>query len=181
MGVAELGAGDGEMTVLMAQRLGPSGRMYATEMGDDKQESLREAVADAGLSNVTVLAAAELSTNLPPACCDAIFMRKVYHHLTDPKVTNTSLFQSLRAGGRVAIIDFRPRFWLFFLPKPDGVSENRGGHGISPAVVIEELEHAGFQLEHRIGAWPVRNYCLVFRKPPRQPQPVSSSWSIQPR
>ena len=63
MTVAEIGAGGGEMAVHMAGRLGSSGRMYATEMGDSNREKLREAVEGAGLSNVTVLAAAERSTS----------------------------------------------------------------------------------------------------------------------
>src|SRR5687767_13847794 len=77
MTVGEIGAGSGELTVLMAQHVGPAGRVYSTEINDQRLSEIRKAVAAAGLQNVTVLAAADDRTNLPDACCDAIFMRNV--------------------------------------------------------------------------------------------------------
>ena len=165
MTVAEIGAGDGEMTVLMAQRLGPDGRMYTTEMGASKQEEIREAVEDAALSNVTVLEAAERSTNLPEACCDAIFMRKVYHHITDPGPFAVSLFDSLRPGGRLAVIDFQPKGWTTVLPDVTGVPENRGGHGMPMDLLVEELTGAGFEIERSMEDWSRSDYCVVARRP----------------
>jgi ubiquinone/menaquinone biosynthesis C-methylase UbiE len=41
-------------------------------------------------------------TNLPDECCDAVFMRHVYHHFGDPPAMNASLFRSLKPGGRLA-------------------------------------------------------------------------------
>lgn len=57
---------------------------------------------------MTVLEAGERATHLPPECCDAIFMRRVYHHLTAPSAILTSIHEALRPGGRLVIIDFRP-------------------------------------------------------------------------
>ena len=103
--VAEIGAGAGEMTQEMAHRVGQTGRVYTTELGDDKVTSLREAVSGAG-AQVTVVAGAEDETRLPADCCDAIYMRRVYHHFTHPERMDASLFASLRPGGRLAVIDF---------------------------------------------------------------------------
>ena len=55
-----------------------------------------------------MLEGAAAATNLPPACCDAIFMRDVYHHITEPEAFNKSLAASLKPGGRLAVIDFPP-------------------------------------------------------------------------
>jgi SAM-dependent methyltransferase len=60
------------------------------------------------LSNVVVLEGAESSTNLPSACCDAIFLRDAYHHLTRPQEFDASLLAALKPGGRLAIMDFPP-------------------------------------------------------------------------
>ena len=160
MTAADVGAGDGKMTVILAQRLGPSGRMYSTEL---EPEELRAATA--GFANVAVIQAGEQQTNLPAECCDAIVMRMVYHHITNPAAMNASLFQALRPGGRLAVIDFSPRFWAFWLPRPGGVPEDRGGHGMPPAALVEELGRAGFRLERRIDDWPKLNYCVIVRKP----------------
>ncbi len=165
MTVAEVGAGSGRMSILMAQQLGPAGRVFSTELDSKDLERIRQAAAKAGAQNVTVIQAAEKETKLAAQCCDAIFMRKVYHHFSDPAAMNSSLFQALRPGGRLAVIDFAPRPWLFWLPRVKGAPDNRGGHGIAPALLIQELTAAGFAVERQIDDWPGFNYCVVARKP----------------
>src|SRR5688572_32991536 len=82
--VADVGAGGGAMSVVMAKWLGPGGRVYATDIRAEQLAEIRAAVAQDAVSNVVVLEGAEASTNLPSECCDAIFLRDVYHHLTRP-------------------------------------------------------------------------------------------------
>ena len=166
--VAEIGAGKGRMTVRVAEYVGPAGQVYATELEGTTLEELRNNIASAGFANITVVDGEEASTNLPAACCEAIFMSKVYHHFTDPTAMNRSIYEALRAGGQLAVIDFEPRVWRFRLSRPDGVPENRGGHGMPLDVLIQELGDAGFQLEHTIDtwwSWPEQRFCVVVRKP----------------
>jgi ubiquinone/menaquinone biosynthesis C-methylase UbiE len=162
MTVAEVGAGDGSMTVVLARRLGPESKILSTELNADKLDRIRKAVSGGKLENVKVIAAGELHTRLPEQCCDAIFMRRVYHHFAEPALLNASLFEALQPGGRLAVIDFTSRFWL---PKPGGVPEDRSGHGLQPEIVAAELISAGFDVERRINDWPGRNYCVLARKP----------------
>jgi len=88
----------------------------------------------------------DLETNFPEGCCDAIFMRNVYHHFGDPPAMNGSLLKSLKPGGRLAVIDFTPP------PQPNG-GENPPGHraednhhGVTAATVERELKAAGFEI-----------------------------------
>lgn len=99
--VADLGAGDGTFAVALARRVGPSGRVFATELDDELLADIRQAAKDAGLSNITVIRGEVSRTNLPEACCDALFSRVVYHHLTDPAAINADIFRALRPGGRL--------------------------------------------------------------------------------
>ena len=161
--VAEIGAGAGQMTVAMAERLGPRGRMYSTELDRDRVRDIREAVARAGLRNVTVLEAAERDTNLPAACCDAIFMRRVYHDLTEPAAIDASLFLAVRPGGLVAVIDFPPHGGV----PSRGVPANRTGHGVAAALVVEEFTRAGFEHLRTID-WTSGMFLALFRKSPAQ-------------
>ena len=96
------------MSVVMAKWLGPAGRVYATDIRAEQLGEIRAAVAEEALSNVVVLEGAEASTNLPSECCDAIFLRDVYHHLTRPHEFDASLLAALKPGGRLAIMDFPP-------------------------------------------------------------------------
>ena len=160
--VAEIGAGAGEMTLDVAQRVGPSGHVYSTEVSTEKLVHLKELAAGEKNHNITVLEGAQSGTNLPPECCDSIYMRRVYHHFTEPKKMDASLFQSLKSGGMLAVIDFPPRSWL---PPVKGVPANRGGHGMPKKMLIQELTSAGFQLVAEPADWPNDNYCVIFRKP----------------
>ena len=159
--VADIGAGDGRYTFAAVQHVGATGKVFATEIDAQKLADLRAEVKKRNLQNVVVEESKEADTNLPPACCDAIFLRRVYHHLTKPADFDAALVRSLKPGGRLAIIDFAPRSGL---DPVQGVPSNRGGHGIPQKIVIEELTAAGLQLEKAVTDWPDSSYCVVFVK-----------------
>ncbi|HXL08636.1 MAG TPA: methyltransferase domain-containing protein [Candidatus Bathyarchaeia archaeon] len=158
---ADIGAGDGKYTFAEVERVGAAGKVFATEIDAKKLAELRSAVAKRKLGNVIVVESKEAETNLPAACCDAIFLRHVYHHLTKPAEFDASLVRSLKAGGRLAIIDFPPRAGL---EPVEGVPSNRGGHGIPEKIVIEELSAAGLKVEKIVEDWPENSYCVLFMK-----------------
>jgi predicted methyltransferase len=162
--VAEIGAGRGNLTRAASERVGPRGKVYSTELDPKALAHLEELAAKE--KNIIVVKAAEAVTNLPTACCDSIFMRLVYHHLTKPAEIDASIFRSLKPGGRLALIDENPRQGTSV---PEGVPKNRGGHGIPQTILIGELSAAGFKLESVDNDWPSRDafheiYCVVFRK-----------------
>ena len=163
--VAEIGAGDGGLTLAAAARVGPSGRVFTTELDPKKLAGLETLAAKQKVQNITVVKAGEAATNLPRECCDSIFMRRVYHHLTQPAQEDASLFQSLKPGGLLAVIDFPPGKWLSRLEPVKGVPKNRGGHGMPKQLLVDELSAAGFQALTTPTDWPGVDYCVVFRKP----------------
>ena len=159
--VADIGAGDGSYSFAAAERVGAAGRVYATEIDAQKLKELRAEVQKQKLLNVTVVESKEADTNLPSACCNVIFLRRVYHHLTKPAEFDANIVRSLKPGGRLAIIDFPPRPGL---GEVKGVPRNRGGHGIPQKVLIDEITAAGLQLEKIVDDWAEESYCVVFLK-----------------
>jgi len=159
--VADVGAGDGTYSFAAAQRVGPSGRVYATEIDTEKLKNLRAEVAKRKLQNITIVEGTADDTKLPSSCCDTIFLRRVYHHLTVPKEFDRNLVRSLKPGAYLAIIDFPPSSDLSPL---EGVPKNRGGHGIPEKVLVEELTTAGLQVERVIDDWSEHDYCVIFVK-----------------
>jgi len=159
--VADIGAGDGKYTFAAAGRVGIKGKVFSTEIDAKKLADLRDEVARRKLGNVIVVESKEADTNLPAGCCEAIFLRHVYHHLTKPVEFDAGLVRSLKSGGRLAVIDFAPRAGL---EPVEGVPSNRGGHGIPQKIVIEELTAAGLQVEKIVEDWPEDSYCVLFVK-----------------
>jgi ubiquinone/menaquinone biosynthesis C-methylase UbiE len=156
--VADVGAGKGELTFALAKEVGSKGHVFSTEIDPGRLRRLREAVLAGKLDNVTLLEGYGSETGLPPNCCDAIVLRRVYHHLTDPAGINASLLRALRPGGVLAVIDFPPPFFL-----------SRGPSGVPAKDVIGEVKTSGFELLRLIDDWPGRGpleaYCALFRKP----------------
>jgi ubiquinone/menaquinone biosynthesis C-methylase UbiE len=159
MVVADVGAGKGQLTLALAAAVGSTGHVFSSDIDADRVRALRETVTEAGLGNVTVVEAKTSESGLPAGCCDAIVLRRVYHHVTDPAATNASLLRALRPGGVLAVIDIPPP--LFFL--------ERSPLGIAPQIVVDELKASGFEMLQLRTDWPGRgpfeSYCALFRKP----------------
>lgn len=142
--VAEIGAGGGDLTVAIAKHVTPSGRVYTSELGSDRLAKLRDAVGRSGVTNIDVVEGQEAHANLADGCCDALFMRNVYHHIADPTTMNASIFRALKPGARVAVIDFAPRNNAPI--GPPGKRGDNAAHGVNTDVVAAELKAAGFQI-----------------------------------
>ena len=160
--VADIGAGGGQLTVELAREVGPSGHVYATELDEDRLRDIRQATESAGLKNVSVIEAHATRTNLPDRCCDALVLRRVYHHIDDPRLMNASLRQSLKPGGLLAVIDFVPDSAESADP---GNRDTGDQHGVTSATVVRELGEAGFEVVAvEKGNRPDR-YMVVVRRP----------------
>ena len=157
----EMGAGDGELSIAAAKVVGHGGRVYTSELGEERVKALRDKVTASALAQLTVVAGDPVKTNFPEGACDALFMRNVYHHFADPAQINTSIAASLKPGGRVAVVDFAP---------PEKEAERAadrakdGMHGVSPESVSRELQNAGFTtVSSELGA--ERWFMVVVAKP----------------
>jgi SAM-dependent methyltransferase len=138
----------------------------ATDVGARQLKVIREYVKREGVINADVIEGAQESTNLPVACCDAVFLRLVYHHVVAVDPFNRSLAAALKPGGRLAIIDSVPARGSRL---PAGVPANRGGHGVPVDVVINEIKAAGLTHVRTIEKWPpgdnAPGFLILFEKP----------------
>ena len=169
MSVADVGAGGGDLTLALAAEVGPTGRVIANDIDPGSLEQIRRRVDAAGLRNVTLIEGGAHTTGLPANCCDAIVLRRVYHHLTDPAAMNADFLRAMRPGAVFVVIDFPPPLaWLWPWPPP-GVPKNRTGHGVAADIIVSEITAGGFELVRLFEDWPGRgpfvSYCAVFRKP----------------
>jgi len=147
--VADIGSGGGYFTLEFAKRVGKSGKVYAV---DTKQENLDYVKAQSereGINNVvTVLADDEIG--LPEKSVDLVFMRNVVHHLPEPARYFADLKRFLKSDSRVAIIDYK---------KGGGFSFTQlFGHYIEEAVLLDEMERAGYDAMARFDFLPEQSF-----------------------
>jgi SAM-dependent methyltransferase len=152
MRVTDIGAGSGALALATAALVGSSGVVYATELSPDRLAEIERRVRSARLSNVRVIAAADDETGLPDQCCDAAYMRAVFHHVAHRSAFAEDVARSLRPGGRFAVIDFAPGTLWF----------HGADHGVSPDSVQLVFESAGLRLVSRDDDWGGGMFLLVF-------------------
>ena len=147
--VADLGAGTGYFSVRLARML-PKGTVYAVDVEPDMVKYLGERAAREKLKNMVAVAAAPGDARLP-AKADLVLLVDVYHHIGERERYFRALADSLKPGGRLAVIDFR-------------LDSKRGPPRdvrVAPERVKAELKAAGYTLvaEH---AFLPDQYFLVF-------------------
>lgn len=156
--VGDVGAGDGKWAVALAEHVGPEGKIYATEVA--KLDRLRSRIEREELDNVEVIVGTQTDTGLPEACCDAVLLRRVYHHFQEPEAMHHSLRRSLKPEGLLFVVEFDTRRrWQ----RPDGIPESRDGHGIEESMLVQEMQAAGFDVIDRMD-WTNGDYAVLFRR-----------------
>ena len=73
--VADVGAGDGTYSFEAAQKVGPSGRVYATEIDTEKLKNLRVEVTKRKAENIVIVEGTADDTKLPSSCCDTMTLK----------------------------------------------------------------------------------------------------------
>jgi ubiquinone/menaquinone biosynthesis C-methylase UbiE len=147
--VADIGAGTGYFAARLANML-PKGLVYAADVEPEMVKYLGERAKREGLKNLKPVAARADDARLP-AKVDLILLVDVYHHIEDRARYFRRLAASLKAGGRLAVIDFR-------LDSPEGPPK---AARIPPEQVTTELAGAGYALQREHDFLP-RQYFLVF-------------------
>jgi len=147
--VADIGSGTGYFAVRLAHFV-PKGRVYGVDTEPDMVKYLDERAKREGLANLVSIAGRPGDANLP-ARVDLVLMVDVYHHISDREAYFGKMRGSLKAGARVAIIDFR-------LDAPSGPPKKER---IAPSQVKAELARAGYALSKEHEFLP-RQFFLVF-------------------
>jgi SAM-dependent methyltransferase len=156
--VADIGAGTGFFSFLMADAVGRTGEVYAVEISPRFLDHLREQATDRGLSTVRVIEGTTDSVALPRASTDVAFLCDVYHHFEAPEATLASLYDAIRPDGTLVVIEFHR------IPgkTPDWLLKHvRAGR----EVFQTEIEAAGFAFVDEIALPGLDdNYILRFRR-----------------
>jgi predicted methyltransferase len=153
--VADVGAGSGYMTVKLAKKVGPQGKVYATDIQQGMIDLLSKRLAKGKITNVAAVLGTQDDPRLPPDALDLVLMVDVYHELSQPQVMLRHILASLKPGGRLVLLEYR---------KEDPDIPIRPEHKMSVADAKLEVEAEGFKLIRTNEDLP-RQHILIFTKP----------------
>ena len=150
--VADIGAGSGYYTSRIAKRVGPTGRVFATDIQPGMIELLEQRVKNESLTNVTTILGTMEDPQLPPRAIDVAIMVDVYHELQQPQLFLQRLKDAFKPDGRLVLLEFR---------KEDASVPILEVHKMSVAEVKAELEHEGFVIDRVIDVLPWQHIIVL--------------------
>lgn len=105
--VADVGCGSGYFTAHVSRRVGPQGRVYATDLQQQMLDLLAKRVVAEKLVNVTPVHADPNDAKLPEGKLDLILLVDVYHELPNPPVTLAQFKRALAPTGQLGLVEYR--------------------------------------------------------------------------
>jgi ubiquinone/menaquinone biosynthesis C-methylase UbiE len=134
--VLEIGSGPGYVSLLLAERVGATGAVYAVDLSADALAHLAHLQKERGVSNIERLAANAATLELPGRRVDAALISMVLHHTDDPVGILRNVARLLSPGGFAVVAEFHP----------DGPC--KGGppreHRLAPHTIQSWCEAVGF-------------------------------------
>jgi ubiquinone/menaquinone biosynthesis C-methylase UbiE len=159
MVVADIGAGSGYYASRIAKRIGPAGRVYATDIQPGMIDILNRRITSEGITNITTVLGGMDDPKLPPQSIDLAIMVDVYHELQQPQTFLQRLREAFKPDGRLVLLEFR---------KEDPKVPILEVHKMSVAEVKQEMEAEGFVLDKVIDVLPWQ-HIIVLRVGERRP------------
>jgi arsenite methyltransferase len=140
MSVADLGSGSGYFTRRFVEAVTETGKVYAIDVEPEALKYVEESLVHMHRPyTAEFILARPDNPKLPAESVDLIFVCNTYHHLEDRTTYVRNVKSALKAGGRIAIVDFYhdARSGELGFPKK---------HLVPRETVIEEFNAAGYKL-----------------------------------
>jgi len=160
MVIADLGAGEGTFTQLLARR---AKQVVAVDASPKMVEFASDLARKNGLTNVEFRLGDLESPPIAESSCDLVFLSQSLHHALHPVKAVAAAFRILKPGGRVIILDLKRHafeearelyadIWLGFAEvELDGFLRSAGFEGIQVFSVHREKDHPYFETLLAVG------------------------------
>ena len=166
--VLDVAAGAGDQSLMAAERVGPSGRVLATDISENILEFAAENARAQGLDNLQTRVMDGEALEVPPASFDAAISRVGMIYFPDQQAALAGIRKALKPGGRFATIVYSTPENNGFFSVPVRIIRERaqlppplpgqpGPFSLGgPGVLAGVLEAAGFRdVEERVIDAPV--------------------------
>jgi FkbM family methyltransferase len=151
--VADIGAGSGYFSFRIA-RLVPKGKVLAVDIQPEMLQLIEAQMAEVGVSNIEGVLGEVDDPNLPPNSIDAAIMVDAYHEFSHPFEMINGIFQALRPGGRIFLLEYRGE---------DASVPIRPLHKMTEEQVVREMSVFGLEWTDTLDFLPWQ-HMMIFTK-----------------
>jgi len=106
--VLEIGSGPGYVSLVLADRVGVTGAVYAVDLSAEALAQLARLQKERGVSNIQRLVADAATLELPGPGADAALISMVLHHADEPAGILRNVARLLGPGGLAVVAEFHP-------------------------------------------------------------------------
>jgi len=156
--VADVGAGSGLFSRIVAERVGPDGDVYAVDIAQNLVDHIAQTAREQGLANLHARLGDPRDPGLTENSVDRILIVDTYHHFEYPAEMLAHIKSALRPDGIFLLVE--PHRIQGVTP-PGVMSMVRAGKG----TVTDEIVDAGFELVEEVPLMESQ-YVLKFRHRP---------------
>ena len=139
--VADIGCGSGYLALKLARVVGARGRVVALDVRELPVFVIRFRAWRARLESLRAVRVPPEDPLLPAGGVDAAVVLNTYHELGDPAAMLAKIHDGLRPGGRLVVVDRRPR--------AVEAGARPGDHEVPASVVQVALQDRGFTVTSR--------------------------------
>ena len=166
--IADLGAGEGWLTTRLARHVGPSGRVFASDISESALRNLSQTLSRDTLRNVELVLAEDDDPRLPYGTLDGVVILNAYHEMPRRVPVLEGVKRALKPGGTLVIVDNIPADSTWRTR-----AEQTSHHALSIDLARDDLEAQGFEIvsstpqfvEQKSGTMVHRQWMLVARRP----------------
>ena len=134
MTFVDVGSGDGFFTLLAAQTVGKTGKVYAVDTDTPVIDRLRRKAAEKGFANVAAVVAEAEETVFCMACADVVFYSMVLHDFHDPAKVLVNAKRMLKPRGTLVDLDCKKKPCLSVLRSTSGLAKRKPPPSLKPRI-----------------------------------------------
>ena len=153
--VCDMGCGNGFYTLQLARLTGEAGRVLAVDIQPEMLHMLDERAKAEQIGNIELIEGTPIDPKLPAGEIDLILLVDVYHEFSHPEAMLKAMRQSLKPGGRIALVEFRledPNVPIKLL------------HKMSKKQILKEIPPNGFKLVEQFDKLPWQHLMFFERR-----------------
>ncbi|MFM8274652.1 MAG: class I SAM-dependent methyltransferase [Gemmata sp.] len=160
MVVADVGAGSGYHTFMMAPLVGAKGKVIASDIQQQMLDVVTKKAKELKVTNVETVRGTALDPKLPSGKVDLALMVDVYHEFEHPYEMTERLVEALRPGGRLVLVEFKAEDDKVLIKRVHKMTERQV---LKELAVFPEMEHT-----KTVGTLPWQHVVIFTKKEPKR-------------